>query len=112
MLGSESAKQWPELVANACERERVQCKVSGDGYGPSDHMSFYSAGLPVLHFFTGAHSDYHKPSDDPSRINAAGAAQVAQIVAEIARAVEQREQKLTYKRVAAPPPDGDGGEAL
>jgi C-terminal processing protease CtpA/Prc len=42
------------------------------GMGPSDHTSFYLADIPVLHFFTGQHSDYHKPSDDPDKINYEG----------------------------------------
>ena len=40
--------------------------------GPSDHTSFYRKDIPVLFFFTGAHSDYHKPSDDADKINYAG----------------------------------------
>jgi len=39
------------------------------GVGPSDHTSFYLADIPVLHFFTGQHSDYHKPSDDVETLN-------------------------------------------
>jgi S1-C subfamily serine protease len=61
----------------------------------------------VLHFFTGAHSDYHKPSDLPERINAAGAAQVAQVVARVAQNVAVREERLTYRAVPSPAPLGD-----
>ncbi|QNJ97133.1 aminopeptidase [Constantimarinum furrinae] len=39
------------------------------GIGPSDHTSFYLADIPVLHFFTGQHSDYHKPGDDADKLN-------------------------------------------
>ena len=42
------------------------------GVGPSDHTSFYLADIPVLHFFTGQHSDYHKPSDDTATLNYGG----------------------------------------
>jgi hypothetical protein len=42
------------------------------GVGPSDHTSFYLADIPVLHFFTGQHEDYHKPSDDADKLNYAG----------------------------------------
>lgn len=42
------------------------------GMGPSDHTSFYLANIPVLHFFTGQHSDYHKPTDDSEKINYEG----------------------------------------
>jgi Tol biopolymer transport system component len=71
VLGSETASEWDEIVHKACHGSRVECATSGDGYGPSDHSSFYGAGVPVLHFFTGAHADYHKPSDTPDKINAA-----------------------------------------
>ena len=42
------------------------------GVGPSDHTSFYNADIPVLHFFTGQHEDYHKPSDDADKLNIEG----------------------------------------
>lgn len=42
------------------------------GVGPSDHTSFYLADIPVLHFFTGQHEDYHKPTDDTEKVNFAG----------------------------------------
>jgi Tol biopolymer transport system component len=103
VLGSDSAREWPDLVRRICETERVGCKVGGDGYGPSDHMPFYSAGLPVLHFFTGAHSDYHKPSDAAALLNDGGMAQVATIVSEVARTT----QTLTFQKTAAPAGRGD-----
>ena len=42
------------------------------GVGPSDHTSFYNSDIPVLHFFTGQHEDYHKPSDDTEKLNFEG----------------------------------------
>ncbi|MBX7116883.1 MAG: M28 family peptidase, partial [Myxococcaceae bacterium] len=105
VLGSESAEEWKGLVTQACDEARVRCTASGDGYGPSDHMPFYTAGVPVLHFFTGAHSDYHKPSDTADKVNAAGAGQVAQIVATLAQKIQ--ETKLTFKKSHDPVPRGD-----
>ncbi|RMH41443.1 MAG: PDZ domain-containing protein, partial [Deltaproteobacteria bacterium] len=78
-----------------------------DGYGPSDQTPFYAAGVPVLHFFTGAHSDYHKPSDDAGRINAAGTAQIAGLVADLVDTLSRRAEPLTYRRAPAPAPRGD-----
>jgi S1-C subfamily serine protease len=54
-------------------------------------------GVPVLHFFTGSHSDYHKPSDTSDKINAAGAAQTGKICGDIAVAVAQRDKPLAFK---------------
>jgi Tol biopolymer transport system component len=105
VLGSDSAREWVPLVEAACDQARVVCRASGDGYGPSDHMSFYTAGLPVLHFFTGAHSDYHKPSDSAAKLNAAGMARVAEVVAMVALAAQAT--KLTFQRAAAPQVRGD-----
>lgn len=106
VLGAESAAEWADLVGAACEKARVQCTSSGDGYGPSDHSPFYAAGVPVLHFFTGAHSDYHKPSDTADTINAAGTAQVASIVSTVVQALDGN-TALTYRKVSAPAPRGD-----
>jgi C-terminal processing protease CtpA/Prc len=47
-------------------------KFDSSGTGPSDHTSFYRKDIPVLFFFTGVHSDYHKPSDDADKINYTG----------------------------------------
>lgn len=107
VLGGESAAEWQEIVPPACERERLDCTLSGDGYGPSDHSPFYAAGVPVLHFFTGPHEDYHKPSDDADRINAGGGARVAALVADLAADIADRPGRPTYKSVAAPAPQGD-----
>jgi Tol biopolymer transport system component len=105
VLGSDSAPEWLPLIDAACDSAQVVCKASGDGYGPSDHMPFYAAGLPVLHFFTGAHSDYHKPSDTPDKLNDTGMARVADIVANVALGAQAI--KLSFQRAAAQQVRGD-----
>ena len=107
VLGADSADEWKALVEPACAKRGSGAAVSGDGFGPSDHTPFYAAGVPVLHFFTGSHADYHKPSDTADKINAAGAAQVAQVAADLALAVDVHEAKLTLRKVPAPAPQGD-----
>jgi hypothetical protein len=107
VLGGESAAEWRQLVPAACDRERIGCSLGGDGYGPSDHSPFYAAGVPVLHFFTGAHDDYHKPSDTADRINAIGGARVAMLVADVAHEVDVLPARLTYRSAPAPAPAGD-----
>jgi len=102
VLGVDSAEGWKPLIDAACAKARVSCRSSGDGYGPSDHTPFYSEGLPVLHFFTGAHSDYHKPSDLPGKLNYGGLAQVAVTVSEIARGLDSPDTKLVYKKSPMP----------
>lgn len=107
VLGGESAAEWKEIVPAVCDRDLVRCTLSGDGYGPSDHSPFYAAGVPVLHFFTGPHEDYHRPSDDADKINAAGGARVALLVANLATEIAARPDRPTYKSAPAPAPVGD-----
>jgi C-terminal processing protease CtpA/Prc len=64
--------------------------------------------VPVLHFFTGVHDQYHRPSDDARTLNATGGARVAALVAELALAVANRDERLAVVRTAsAPPAAGD-----
>lgn len=115
VFGVESAPEWRDLLLPACAASRIVCNMSGSGYGPSDHMPFYIGGAPVLHFFTGAHGNYHKVSDDADTINAAGGAQIAGLVANLAATLGGVE-KLTYTKTTAPPPSSDsrprGGASL
>ena len=53
------------------------------GIGPSDHTSFYNADIPVLHFFTGQHEDYHKPTDDFDKLNYEGMRTISNYIFEI-----------------------------
>ena len=106
VLGSESAQEWASIVPPLCGALGLGCQLGGDGYGPSDQTPFYAAGVPVLHFFTGAHEDYHRPSDDAALINAAGGVRIANLVAEIALELTSVEG-LTYAQAQAPAPVGD-----
>ncbi len=96
VLGGESATEWDDIVTPLCEADGLACKVAGDGFGSSDQSAFYAAGIPVLHFFTGVHEDYHKPTDDAEKIDAAGAVQIASLVSDVAVAAANREAPLTY----------------
>ena len=108
VLGARSALEWGPLIDAACGVARVHCTVgTDDGLGPSDQMPFYLAGAPVVHFFTGVHPDYHKPSDAPSAINAAGAAAVGESGAALVLAVAPRPGRLTYQKLTIPPRESD-----
>ncbi|HJZ80238.1 MAG TPA: PDZ domain-containing protein, partial [Pyrinomonadaceae bacterium] len=70
--------------------------LNEDGYGPSDHSSFYSKQVPVLFFFTGSHNDYHKPSDTAEKINYEGEARIVSFVERIIRDVDKNDKRPTY----------------
>src|SRR5262245_13018225 len=107
VLGAATSGDWEALLQPACAKARIDCITSGDGFGPSDQTAFYAADIPVLHFFTGGHGDYHKPSDTADKINGAGAAQIAEVVADLAATIGQRGAKLPLVRLPAPLPQGD-----
>jgi Zn-dependent M28 family amino/carboxypeptidase len=83
-------------VVKATTAERFQLRLNEDGYGPSDHSSFYSKQVPVLFFFTGSHEDYHKPSDTADRINYDGEARVLEFVREIVYDLQDAERRPVY----------------
>jgi len=62
---------------------RFKLVIKESGVGPSDHTSFYNADIPVLHFFTGQHEDYHKPSDDFEKLNYPGMQTISNYIFEI-----------------------------
>lgn len=71
-------------------------QLSEDGFGPSDHSSFYGKQIPVLFFFTGTHTDYHKPTDTAEKINYQGLLKITNYVSEIVKAVDSNPAKPTY----------------
>jgi hypothetical protein len=80
--GTGTSPVW-EPMLKKFENENIKIKTDSSGTGPSDHTSFYLKDIPVLHFFTGSHSDYHKPSDDWEKINLGGEAEVLKIIARL-----------------------------
>lgn len=72
------------------------------GRGPSDHTSFYVKNIPVLFFFTGVHSDYHKPSDDVDKVNYEGTEKIIEMVSFQVHDLMTRETRPVFQRAAAP----------
>lgn len=66
------------------------------GVGPSDHTSFYLTDIPVLHFFTGQHEDYHKPSDDSDKLNYEGMTMISEYIFEIIKELDN-DEKLAFR---------------
>ncbi|MDQ3335571.1 MAG: M20/M25/M40 family metallo-hydrolase [Myxococcota bacterium] len=104
--GGDSAKEWKELVEPACTAQRINCTIGGSGYGPSDHMPFYIAGIPVLFYFTGSHREYHTANDDSPLVNSVGGARIAAVTADTAFAVANRAGTLAYVKSAPESPMG------
>jgi hypothetical protein len=71
------------------------------GFGPSDHSSFYAKKIPVLHLFTGSHSDYHRPTDTAEKINYDGMVRIAALVADLVRDLATAPERPAYIEVAS-----------
>jgi membrane-associated protease RseP (regulator of RpoE activity) len=69
--GTGTSDAW-KITMDYMKPSAFKIKTTESGVGPSDHTSFYLKNIPVLHFFSGTHNDYHKPSDDEALINYKG----------------------------------------
>ncbi len=109
VYGLGTSPQWSDLVADADRSAGLELAYQQAGFGPSDHTSFYGRGVPVLHFFTNLHADYHRPSDDWQKIDFPGITRVAGLVAGIAARVADRPERLAViEGVGARPEAGEG----
>jgi hypothetical protein len=84
-------------VLDPINADSLKLVPSESGVGPSDHTSFYLQDLPVLHFFTGQHADYHKPSDDADKINYEGLVQVIRYISRMIAGLDA-EPKLAFTK--------------
>ncbi len=72
IFGSGTSSRWEQELKALNETAKFDLTFKPEGFGPSDHSSFYGKKIPVLHFFTGNHPDYHRPSDDWDKLNIDG----------------------------------------
>jgi hypothetical protein len=109
VFGMGTAKEWTGLVTqvNNGLAKPLTLGFSPDGYGASDHSSFYAAGIPVLHFFTNTHADYHRATDDWQKIVPGGIDRITDLAAGIVRHLagtgDMVAMSLTPVQQAAPP---------
>jgi aminopeptidase YwaD len=105
--GIGTASEWNELVKRRNEfssdkKDEIglgklfNLQLNEDGFGASDHSSFYGKKIPVLFFFTGTHEDYHKPSDTVDKINFDGLNSVITYVSKIVKSIDENPKRPTY----------------
>lgn len=101
VFGTGTCTEFAEYFKNLT-RDGLKMAFREPGTGPSDHTAFYNNGIPVLHFFTGAHVDYHKPSDTPDKIDNEGILKVVTLVADIAMHFDSMQTPLTFQKTKDP----------
>ena len=99
IYGVGTAPDWVPMIDKIPSNFSI--KKDSAGIGPSDQTSFYLKNIPVLHFFTGQHADYHKPTDDINKINFAGEKKVLEYIVKIIEETE-RIPKLIFQKTKSP----------
>ncbi|MFQ5628432.1 MAG: M20/M25/M40 family metallo-hydrolase [bacterium] len=101
LYGLGTSPDWEKMLDEINEQADFgfDLKKNKDGIGPSDHSTFYQAGLPVLALFTGIHSDYHKPSDDADKINSQDEARVLKFAYQFVKKLDAIEEKPQFTKV-------------
>lgn len=109
MHGIGTSSDWDPMVKRL-NRDRFTLKLVQDGFGPSDHSSFYAKDIPVLFFFTNLHKDYHRPSDTWEKVNYPGLKKITEFVAETISAVDAMAQRpaFTKAQITQTPRSGSG----
>lgn len=96
VFGTGTSPHWVALLEKLGKVVGFQLTLKPEGFGPSDQSSFYAKKIPVLHFFTGNHPDYHRPSDDWDKINVKGMERVTDFIEQIALDTIKNPQKPEY----------------
>ncbi|MFT3685188.1 MAG: M28 family peptidase [Phycisphaerales bacterium] len=94
--GVETAKGFMDILKPFFDDSGVAIKTLPGGQGPSDHASFYKANIPVLHFFTGLHDQYHTPRDTYDMIEPQGAVKIIELVRAVGTNLAQRTEPLEF----------------
>ena len=101
VYGTGTADQFDALIDKVNETVGLDITKDPSGNGPSDHASFYGKQIPVFHFFTGYHDEYHRPEDDFPLINVPGMKKVADLAEKLAPAIEENPQRPSFHSVGA-----------
>jgi aminopeptidase YwaD len=94
--GVGTSPSLKSLMYTDTDTNSIKLTMSPEGYGPSDHSSFYGKNIPVLFYFTGAHTDYHTPADTWDKINYAGMVKLSGNIFNVARDLANSESKLKF----------------
>jgi aminopeptidase YwaD len=94
--GYGTSPNWKTMI-DGIKKKTFTIRYDSSGSGPSDHTSFYRKDIPVLFFFTGLHTDYHKPSDDADKINYLGMVQIIRFIQQLIEN-DKQPQRLVFTK--------------
>jgi hypothetical protein len=99
--GTGTSVESEDLLNKYLDEYGMKASFSREGFGPSDHASFYAEDITVFFISTGAHQDYHTPQDDIEFINFEGQKSVSDFSFELIMDVANRDERLTYQEAGA-----------
>jgi aminopeptidase YwaD len=100
VTGTGTSTDWNPLIDQVnASPQPFKIARSESGFGASDQQSFYTANIPVLFFFTGLHSDYHRPSDTAEKINCEGEARVLNLVAQTTQRIANNPTRPNFTKM-------------
>ena len=100
--GVGSSPDWTGLIEAANVPVGFDLALQADPYLPTDSATFYNAGIPTANLFSGAHEDYHRPSDSPDKLDYEALRDVARFTALLVRRIADRDEPLAFARVERP----------
>jgi len=110
--GTGTAVETDSLVKKYEKNLAFTVTHSPDGYGPSDHAAFYSSNIPVMYFSTGAHTDYHTPSDDADKLDYDKEKEIGEFAYNIIMDVDKMATPLAFQVSGSKESSGRGGRRL
>lgn len=102
VFGTRSAEEFSGIVKTAASEIGLEISES-DGIGRSDHMSFYAKKIPAMHFFTGVHADYHRPSDTWDKLNFEGMAKITELLLTTVRSIANTGAPVNFVSLPSAP---------
>lgn len=99
VYGTGTSPRWEPELKQFNSDENFHLVFKPEGFGPSDHSSFYEKKIPVLHFFTGEHPDYHRPTDDWDKLNIDGITHVVDLIQKVADSTIATSERPAYVQV-------------
>jgi Zn-dependent M28 family amino/carboxypeptidase len=103
--GAGSAKELQALIEETARSVGITARISPRNTGGSDHTPFRQIGIPALHFHTGLHEDYHRPTDVWEKLNVEGMVKITALVAEIVNKLARAEEPPAFAPLISPAPE-------
>jgi hypothetical protein len=99
VYGVGTSPHWEKLLKKYAPEHQLHLILKPEGFGPSDQSSFYGKKIPVLHFFTGTHPDYHRPTDKWQKINITGMDRIVDMIEQIVAYTDENPTPPQYVEI-------------